>query len=264
MRTINVFIIKNTSTENLDSTLQKVKNFFAKKNVSVFFDTRDMNAGYHIYMWISRGTTVGGWSSATLPKWSERKPHGYYRIGFITGALEAGGLNYGDSYEQVIIHEILHCMFAEAYPEKPDIHDWNFGRRDNEQVFDMCLSREVNHAVKSIVHHTASVGSKWQYDAVRQYHVNKGWGDIGYDWFIEKDGAIKIGRWWFREGAHTINHNRTSYGICLAGNFEIEVPTQSQIKNLKALLLTIKLPVFGHREFSSTKCPGKYLFRRWN
>lgn len=265
MRTINIFIEKNDCPDvNLSSYLQKARNFFAEKGISVFFDSRDMNAGYHIYMSIRQDKFASGDSSATLADINKRKPNGYYKIGFCYGALQSedGKVVYGQSYEGIIIHEILHCCWGEAGME--DIHDKNLGQKDNDLVFAMFLEREKNHPNKSIVHHSAVNSVGWQYDAVRKYHIkNKGWGDIGYHFFIEPDGALKIGRWWFREGAHTLGQNFSSLGVCVARNCDSMYPTTPQKNVLRAILKTINKPIFGHRDFSSTACPGRYLFKKW-
>lgn len=59
----------------------------------------------------------------------------------------------------------------------------------------------------------------------------------GYQYFIEKDGITIQARNDVEEGAHTIGHNKDSIGICLAGNFDIELPTEAQKDALKSLLV---------------------------
>ncbi len=119
-----------------------------------------------------------------------------------------------------------------------------------------------------IVHHTAVSRGKnaEQFEAVRGYHLRKGWGDIGYHYFIEPDGTVKKGRAENSVGAHTKQKlmNYRSLGIALAGNFDSENPTELQLKALAKLLKKLRtkynLPVervAPHRYYATYKsCPG--------
>jgi len=72
-----------------------------------------------------------------------------------------------------------------------------------------------------IVHHTATARDTTTFDAVKKYHISKGWGDIGYHYFITADGKIWPGRAENIVGAHASSSdmNFKSLGICLTGNF---------------------------------------------
>jgi N-acetyl-anhydromuramyl-L-alanine amidase AmpD len=93
---------------------------------------------------------------------------------------------------------------------------------------------------------------------------------IGYHYFIDKSGKITQGRRDTEEGAHTFGKNNSSIGICLAGNFDLTLPTKEQIGSLKILLrLEMKLhniPVFNiypHRKFAIKTCYGMRLSDTW-
>ena len=115
---------------------------------------------------------------------------------------------------------------------------------------------------QAVIHHTAVSREEngEQFDAVQGYHKGKGWGDIGYHWFIEPDGQIKKGR--VGRGAHVRegNVNGTHLGICLAGNFDKELPTDRQNASLINLLNTLGVEnkdVYTHRHYADYKsCPG--------
>ena len=117
-----------------------------------------------------------------------------------------------------------------------------------------------------IIHHTAVSYKKSsnQFNAVKNYHISKGWGDIGYHYFIEKNGEIKNGRNEESVGAHCYQKemNYKSIGICLAGHFDEENPTSEQYAALKDLIANIekkngKCEIFLHNHFASYKtCPG--------
>ena len=126
-----------------------------------------------------------------------------------------------------------------------------------------------------IVHHTGGglIGDTSKiFNSVRQSHINRGWGDIGYHWFIERNGDIVQGRAENRAGAHCKDGgmNFKSIGICLAGNFERQNPTEAQLRSLEIKMHDImnryNIPpenVLPHREPAKvgtrTVCPGANL-----
>lgn len=128
-----------------------------------------------------------------------------------------------------------------------------------------------------IVHHTGGTNanpladtSHHTFKIVDEYHKSLGWEMIGYHYFIEKDGALKAGRAENYHGAHTIDYNQKSIGICLAGNFDITLPTQEQINTLKTLLTDIRnrylIPldkIVPHRKFANKTCYGMKLDDNW-
>lgn len=83
-----------------------------------------------------------------------------------------------------------------------------------------------------IIHHTEEVG--WDLYKTHQYHISLGWKCIGYNYFIEEDGIIIEGRG-MKVGAHTKGMNSKSIGICLSGNFDVDLPKCEQINSLKNL-----------------------------
>lgn len=126
-----------------------------------------------------------------------------------------------------------------------------------------------------IVHHTAVSYDKNpdQFEATKRYHISKGWGDIGYHYEINKAGKIYAGRKETTEGAHCYQNglNTKSIGICLDGNFDIELPTKEQTEALRKLLNDVcsrwNIPadkVYPHRKFATYKsCYGKKLSDSW-
>ena len=71
-----------------------------------------------------------------------------------------------------------------------------------------------------VLHHAAGNGSVKQ---IHDYHKNtKGWSGIGYHFYVRKDGTVWRGRPENTVGAHTVNYNAVSIGICFEGNFENE------------------------------------------
>jgi len=93
---------------------------------------------------------------------------------------------------------------------------------------------------------------------------------IGYHYYIEKDGSVHQGRADTDVGAHCKGYNDKSIGICLAGNFDLTLPTLAQTDSL-AKLLTEKSVQYGipkekivpHRAFAVKTCFGKNLRDDW-
>lgn len=124
-----------------------------------------------------------------------------------------------------------------------------------------------------IVHHTLTARDKTTFEAVDRYHKALGWGRIGYHYFITADGHIHDGRGDGDVGAHTKEQsmNYKSLGICLAGNFDKEMPSQAQIDSLRDLLSELSkkynIPperIVPHRHFATYKsCYGRLLPDDW-
>lgn len=148
--------------------------------------------------------------------------------------------------------------------------------------------REYSPSVKVLaVHHTAIQvdGDKRsgteRVRALYAYHSNnRGWGDVGYHYLIDEDGKIYEGKSGgkYVVGGHAYCNNIGTIGVALLGNFEIEKPTQNQLKALQWLLEDLaetydidldeqvthhgkKMePIVGHRDLVSTDCPGYYVY----
>lgn len=118
---------------------------------------------------------------------------------------------------------------------------------------------EYNNPKKLIIHHAAiSIASP---ETIHKWHLDKGYEGIGYHYYIKKDGTIYKGRDEKLKGAHAINENATSIGICLEGNYQKEHPSKEQVDSLAKLSsnLIIKYnieDVLGHRDCNKTLCPG--------
>lgn len=95
---------------------------------------------------------------------------------------------------------------------------------------------------------------------VKNWHLDRGWSDIGYHDFISKNGRIWIGRDITKPGAHTYGYNDTSIGVCLSG---LKTFTEAQFDSLNLLLkrycqifLLEAKDVLGHHELDNKKeCP---------
>lgn len=122
------------------------------------------------------------------------------------------------------------------------------------------LSSYGNSPEIVILHHAAA--NHCSIENIHQWHLENGWAGCGYHYLVRKDGSIYTGRPETAIGAHCINYNNKSIGICTEGNFNNEVMGQSQYNALVELTSTI-LKKYGidkicsHGELNLTDCPGK-------
>jgi len=137
--------------------------------------------------------------------------------------------------------------------------------------------RKNNNPNKIVVHHTGGTDrnpladtSEHTAKGVEAWHLGKGWDGIGYHYFIEKDGEVWKGRPEHRNGAHARGYNTTSIGICLAGNFDLTLPTQEQELSLTSLLKQLSkdfnIPadkIVPHRTHANKTCYGNRLSDTW-
>ena len=158
-------------------------------------------------------------------------------------------------------------------------------RKKGDETYRWALeySKEVKLLV---VHHTAieNTGddrdSEERMRALYEMHANsRGWGDIGYHYVVADDGSIFEGKAGgdYVVGGHVYCGNVGTLGIALMGNFDVEKPTQAQMRSLQWLLITLakryhinpdgvtafhgkEMPtIVGHKNLLSTDCPGYYV-----
>ncbi|SHK61633.1 peptidoglycan recognition protein family protein [Tepidibacter formicigenes] len=119
----------------------------------------------------------------------------------------------------------------------------------------------TNELTAIILHHAAHSTCN-VYDIHKWHKRDKGWSGIGYHFFITKDGKIYRGRPEKAVGAHCLNHNAYSIGICVQGDYMKEsmlIEHEKVVMELcrylcdKYKIETIK----GHKELNPTSCPGE-------
>lgn len=126
---------------------------------------------------------------------------------------------------------------------------------------------------KIIVHCSATPeGENYTVEQIRQMHLQRGFSDIGYHWYIDRDGNIFKGRSESISGAHTIGQNSHSIGVCYCGgcpprsvkNWDKQgkdTRTPAQKAAILKLLRELKgrypnTTIHGHREFANKACPS--------
>ena len=157
-------------------------------------------------------------------------------------------------------------------------------------------------AQKLTVHHTATQNNDPDpaatVRAIYRYHtVDRGFGDIGYQYLADEQGHVYEGRWSGSDpdpghdangdvvtAAHVGGWNSGNVGIALLGTLTDQPPTDAARSSLESILATLATrhaidpggsstytnPVNGaqwtgpnipgHRDFAATRCPGGAMY----
>ena len=119
---------------------------------------------------------------------------------------------------------------------------------------------------KFIVVHCAATkpSSNITINTVREWHIAKGWEDVGYHFFIRRDGVIEAGRHLDDVGSHVAGHNTDTVSFCMAGGLDeegkgflnrVDLFTPAQWESAKKLVAVLRAmypfaQVIGHRDLS--------------
>lgn len=116
-----------------------------------------------------------------------------------------------------------------------------------------------------VVHCSATRPSTdWRAVDIDRVHKRLGWSRIGYHYVITRAGFVEPGRPEEEVGAHVLNHNSRSIGICLVGGISEDGKraesnyTPGQWARLRALLVELReryplAVICGHRDLSPDK-----------
>ena len=121
-----------------------------------------------------------------------------------------------------------------------------------------------------IIHCSATrEGQDIKAKTIKQWHLQRGFSDIGYHYIIDLDGTIEKGREEDLVGAHCKGHNATSIGICYVGGCDKNMkPKDTRTSEQKRSMLSLvrklvnkyKIPVtqiWAHHDFDKHKaCPS--------
>ena len=119
-----------------------------------------------------------------------------------------------------------------------------------------------------IIHCSATPeGRSLSFEECRRDHImHRHFRDIGYHFYITRDGTVYDGRPIEKVGAHCEGHNSHSIGICYEGGLDAngkpaDTRTEAQRKALKSLVermhrLFPKALIVGHHDLNPRKaCP---------
>ena len=120
-----------------------------------------------------------------------------------------------------------------------------------------------------VIHCTATPeGMTYPLESLRADHHKRGFVDVGYHYYIRKDGTIQEGRPIQKAGAHAQGYNAHSIGVCYEGGLDSDrkpkdTRTDSQKKSLSIIIKSLlkQYPeirrIVGHRDLPDVKkdCP---------
>lgn len=117
-----------------------------------------------------------------------------------------------------------------------------------------------------IIHCSATKeGQNFKAKDIDAWHKQRGFKGVGYHYVIDLDGTVETGRPEDEIGAHCLNHNARSIGICYIGGLDTtgkakDTRTPQQKAALVKLVADLKLKypnatVHGHNEFANKACP---------
>lgn len=124
--------------------------------------------------------------------------------------------------------------------------------------------------IKYLVLHcsTSRCNQDYSVELLRRDHKARGFYDIGYHFYIRKDGKKTQHRMLLEVGAHCIPYNRCSIGICYEGGLDEDgkpanTLTKEQEERITDLLINLhklfpKAKIVGHRDLpgaSPKECP---------
>ena len=123
--------------------------------------------------------------------------------------------------------------------------------------------------IKEIIVHCAATpeGKDFTVAQIKQWHLQRGFTDIGYHYVVYRDGSIHTGRPESKSGTHCTGHNAISIGVCYIGGMDAtnKNPKDTRTPAQKASLLKLlkelkakypKAKIFGHRNFANKACPS--------
>ena len=134
-----------------------------------------------------------------------------------------------------------------------------------------------------IIHHTDTPTFQDPLVSIRSiyyYHaVDQGWGDIGYNYLVDRNGTIYEGRYGGQNvvGGHSYEYAFGSSGISIIGDYQEVAESAAAQAGLVAIVSWVardldpygrqdfleapNLPVIcAHRDVNSTTCPGNMLY----
>lgn len=103
---------------------------------------------------------------------------------------------------------------------------------------------------------------------IDQWHRDKGWSRIGYNYVIRRDGSLEIGREEGAELAHAAGFNKNSIAICMVGGISEHNVAEANFQSgqwitLRRLVDFFKLKyptaeIMGHRDLPGVikDCPS--------
>ncbi|MDQ1344290.1 MAG: hypothetical protein QG650_1010 [Patescibacteria group bacterium] len=191
----------------------------------------------------------------------------------------------------------IEAHIASAFPDQYSPVETISQENGHELVWPIEKTRKVE---KVVIHHTAENNLKDLDDAsllrstYRYHSVTRGWGDIGYNYIVGQRGTVYEGRTGgdYVVGAHAAWNNRSTVGVSVIGNFEVDNLNAEQEAGVRSVLQALskrygidfsktssahreckksagcdvedyETPnLVGHRDVGYTSCPGQNFYAK--
>jgi len=126
----------------------------------------------------------------------------------------------------------------------------------------------MNRVVNELIWHCSATrkGQHFTVEDIRNWHVARGWSDIGYHRVVYLDGTVRAGRDMERTGAHVKGRNTGTLGYCYIGGVDIDgkpMDTRTAAQKASMAKLTHEAmrdygitKVTGHNEYANKACPS--------
>ncbi len=120
-------------------------------------------------------------------------------------------------------------------------------------------ARQVNRV---FIHCSANSNPRWGMQELEILHIQRGFGEIGYHYFLDRAGQVLTGRSLEKHPVAQAGHNANTIAICVHGGFKnVDDFLPMQLKKLKELCEAINkaynsnITFHGHCEVSTKPCP---------
>ncbi len=124
----------------------------------------------------------------------------------------------------------------------------------------------VHHDGSTAFYASDTASSTARLESIRRGHRGQQWGDIGYHFAVDRAGRVFQCRPLSWQGAHVKDHNDGNIGVVNLGNFDLQTPTEAQVRGLQKILVSLqaqyRVPVSRvrtHQEWAATACPGRSM-----
>ena len=89
-------------------------------------------------------------------------------------------------------------------------------------IFHLSSLRRLRRTITLIILHCSATRTtqKYTFRQCKADHMRLGYKDIGYHYYITRDGQVHEGRPVWQVGAHCKGHNRHSIGVCYEGGLD--------------------------------------------
>lgn len=190
---------------------------------------------------ISRDLSISHWAFYEILE--AAAPHRYDHLNETENWLETWDI---PQYSSEFVSDTFHFILPE--------------QKTNAPLSLLDLSKVDSIALHHMEHPTAG------FHDIEAWHLQRGFDAIGYNFWIDFEGNVYVGRGW-NKGAAVANQNSHIISIGFQGDFE-KVNTsmpQAQYQSGVQLIRWIQervpsaIKIGGHGDFASTDCPGKFF-----